>query len=306
MSFDTLDYLRTRADIFQRTRAFFAERDVLEVHTPLLRADIAPERYIEPIATEAPHRNLPVHWLHTSPEAAMKRLLANGSGAIYQLCPVFRREEHGLWHRHEFYMLEWYRPEWDERKLQREVQELIVVLLGIKHAREIRYKDLWHEALGINPHEADVQAFKECAAQHHISMSAACVTRTDCVQYLFAHAVEPLLKKEEVIFVWDYPIDESPQSAEYKDEQGCSVARRFELYVRGVELANGNRELIDPDVLLRRLNAINTRVPLDVGLIDALRTKGFPDCSGVALGMDRLVALAMDLSALPNAHEHDT
>ena len=297
--FSLTEYLRVRADLFARTRAFFAKREACEVHTPLLGTHPMPEPHIRPIATEAPQHSAPQHWLHTSAEAGMKRLLAQNSGAIYQLCPVFRGDEHGAWHRSEFYMLEWYRPGWDIQKLSRELVELVDSLLGAAPFSELRYKDLWQQTLAINPHNVDTQTLRACATVHGLSTARGEATRVDCAQYLFAHVVEPALKDYKRAFVWDYPLLESTYARERVDAEGCVVAARFEFYARGVELANGSHELGDADVLETRVAATNPDANVDPKLLALMRARQFPDCSGVALGMDRLVAIAMGLSALP-------
>ncbi len=298
---------RRRARILAQVRSFFAARGVLEVQTPVLASAPPSDPHLAALATryQGPAadggRTL---YLQTSPEFAMKRLLAAGWGSIYSLGPAFRDGEAGRRHNPEFTMLEWYRPGFDHLQLMDEVDALLQEVLGTSSAARTTYRDAFEAVLGVDPHHATTEELAACAANSGMEtggMSSA--GRDDWLGLLFAHLVEPGLGRGTPTFVLDYP---ASQAALARVRPGPPpVAERFEVYVEGVELANGYHELTDADEQRRRFVADLAdrrrlglpEVPLDHRLLAALEA-GMPDSAGVALGFDRLVMLALGAESL--------
>lgn len=296
-----LPALQARAKLYQQIRDFFAARGVLEVETPLLCARAVTDPYIQAFCADG-------KYLQTSPEYAMKRLLAAGSGSIYQICKAFRQEEAGNMHNPEFTMLEWYRPGFDHQQLMQEMDDLLQVLLDCPEAHKISYQQLFEDMVGINPHTADIDTLQNCGAQCGINLTAAALvglTTTDWLQLIMSHAIEPKLVGLKPWIVWGFPV---PQAALAKIIPGeIPVAARFEVYIEGIECANGYYELQDPseqakrfatDNAIRVKNGIHTMEP-DERLIAAL-TAGLPDCSGVTLGLDRVLMLKLQQKSIAN------
>lgn len=261
------DQLQIRAELLAQVRMFFAERDVLEVDTNLLRKCPAIDATIDPIKT--------THgYLVTSPEYAMKTLLSNGSGDIYQLSHVFRAEESGPWHSNEFTMIEYYRLGMSLDAFIDEVAKLIQLFTGPQPVRKLTY----HEALRLYP---------EPTTAPDPSWDA-----DTALNYRFAH-IEEHLGQGELTVITDYP---ASQAALARVEK---TAKRFEVYYRSIELCNGYDELTDASELRSRLlkqNALrNAPLPVDEGFLNAL---DLPLCCGVALGFDRLLALHQNLSTI--------
>ncbi len=291
-----LPELRARAALYGDLRAFFAARGVLEVETPLLCSAGITDPAIEPLRVE---RGLSIHaprYLQTSPEYAMKRLLAAGSGAIYQITRAFRDGEAGSRHNPEFSLLEWYRPGFDLPALMQEVAELLRDCLGDKPVRMVSYRKLFIEELDIDPFSADIAALEQRAAAA-VDIGALTGDRDLWLDLLLSHVIEPRLRDRGVCFVHDYPASQAAL-ARIAASGGVPVAQRFEVYVDGIELANGYLELSDPAEQRSRFEADNARRrvrglpehPVDEYLLAALEA-GLPDCSGVALGLDRLLML---------------
>lgn len=296
----TLETLRLRARILSGIRAFFAGRGVLEVETPFLSAAANPDPHVESLATRflgpgaASGRTL---YLHTSPEYPMKRLLAAGSGPIYQLCRVFRQGEAGRIHNPEFTMLEWYRPGFDHHALMDEVEALVREVIGEGTAAfRITYREAFLRHAGVDPYRAPVATLAACARKHGVAGDLG-NGRDDWLDLLLTHVVEPGLAGQGLVFLYDYPVSQAALARVRDDDP--PVAERFELYGWGVELANGFHELKDAREqrrrfeaeLERRRTAGLDRGPMDEHLLSALE-HGLPDCAGVALGVDRLVMLA--------------
>ncbi len=264
-----LTALRARAQVLARIRAFFAERDVLEVQTPVLGAHTVTEPQIDSIEV-AGHG-----YLQTSPEYHMKRLLAAGAPSIYQMGPVFRAGESGAHHNPEFTMLEWYRRGFDAARLRTEVAELVAAVLGPGDVETLTYAELVDGGpAGLDP---DLWL-----AQRLQALAGAGRRR---------------------VFVVDYPAEQAALARLSSTDP--SVAARFEFVVDGIELANGYHELADPVELRARFEADvdkrarlgRARVEIDERLLAAQR-HGLPDCAGVALGVDRLVMLALGAARL--------
>jgi lysyl-tRNA synthetase class 2 len=288
----SISALRARAALFNDIRQFFLHRSVLEVDTPALSQFTASDVNIGQFKTEESYS------LHTSPEFAMKRLLAAGIGDIYQLSHVFRQDEVGPRHNPEFMMLEWYRCGWDEERLMAEVIELIQTLKGGSklHTVSFSYEQAFVMHGLPNPMSAPLQEL-QCAANIHLGADAREWSRDDCLDALMAMAVEPKLPHEQLCFIHSYPTSQAAL-AQYGECNGQQVARRFELYWQGLELANGYYELTDAKEQRRRFFADDQLrkskqlppVTIDEAFLAAL-DQGLPECSGVALGVDRLLML---------------
>lgn len=288
----SLEGLHLRARLYGQVRDFFRARQVLEVETPLLGQAASTDVHLESLSVDDAQR-----FLQTSPEFAMKRLLAAGSGDIYQICKAFRAGESGKRHNPEFTMLEWYRSGFDHFQLMAEVAELLNSLLGEQPIRQLSYRSAFAQVLDIDPHRATVSELSALALQY-CSYQAHDDDRDTLLDLLMAEVIEPLLGQGELTFIYDYPASQCALAKVKTDGQGAEVAERFELYVEGVELANGYHELTDAEEQCRRFEAdLSERqqrglpqVPKDERLVAALQ-QGMPTCAGVALGLDRLLML---------------
>ena len=303
----TLAALRQRAQMLARTREFFAERGVLEVETPLLSGAAVSDPQIDSLSTRVAGMDGPL-FLSTSPEFPMKRLLAAGSGDIYQVCKVFRDAERGRWHNPEFTMIEWYRLGFDDSALMTEVEALAAELLApqrrLPPAERLSYADALRRHAGVDVHADDESALQRAAALHGVVCHAA-LDRDARLDLLMGAVVGPELGRERPCFICDYP---ASQASLARLKPGLpAVAARFEFYLDGIELANGFHELTNAGEQRARFNRdMATRrsrgqqePALDERLLAALEA-GMPDCAGVALGFDRLVAVglgARELSA---------
>ena len=308
-----LEILKLRARMLERIRAFFFERGVLEVETPILSSAATTDPALASLATRYtgplfPHGQ--TLYLHTSPEFAMKRLLAAGSGSIYQVCKVFRDGEAGRLHNPEFTMLEWYRVGFDHHRLMDETGELVTQLLApslsLPPPEKLSYREAFQQHAGLDPHAATAGEFALAAERHRIDVPRDLRGHNDLAMWrdlLLTHIVEPRLGQGRLTFLYDYP---APQASLARVQPGDPpLAARFELYLNGVELANGFHELADVDEQRTRLERqLHTRaaaglpaVPMDAHLLDAL-AHGLPECAGVALGFDRLVMLAAGARAI--------
>jgi elongation factor P--(R)-beta-lysine ligase len=282
-------------------RAFFEARGVLEVETPLLCAHTVTDRHLRPFKTRfgpAGRESASPHYLQTSPEFAMKRLLAAGAGSIYQICKAFRNDELGRRHNPEFTILEWYRPGFDLYALMDEVEALFGALLDARPtpAERIPYRAVFERHTGIDPIVANGDDFRASAdALGHPEAASLCGTdRSTWLDYLFSHAVQPNLGTQRLSFVYDFPAC-LPSLARLKPGDP-SVVERVEVFLQGMELANGFHELADPVEQERRFDAdlamsgLSNRRRKDPRLLAALAA-GLPDCSGIAVGLDRLLML---------------
>jgi lysyl-tRNA synthetase class 2 len=301
----SLATLRQRAAMLAAIRAFFAARGVLEVETPALSRAGVTDPAIESVTATARSLGTAPLYLHTSPEFAMKRLLAAGSGDLYQLCRVFRDDELGRWHEPEFTLLEWYRIGFDDERLMTEVAELIGAALGAvagadgaapQRAVRVRYADALERAVGARPEAATAVLAAELG---HRGIDVPPGLAHDAVLDLaFATLVVASFDPEALTFVHDYPANQAALAR--LKATTPPVAARFEVFSRGVELANGFHELLDPVEQRRRFEAeraARVRAARHAPLLDeellAALAAGLPDCAGVALGFDRLVALAL-------------
>ena len=291
--------LRRRAALLAATRAFFAARDVLEVDTPIAVLHAVTDVQLVSATAQLPGQRAPLA-LHTSPEYAMKRLLAAGLGDIYQLCHVFRGDEQGPLHAPEFMLLEWYRCGWPMARLMDEVEALLRALLPgtLPAARRLTYREALQRHAGCDPLDDTDAQLADCAVA--LGFDAALVRaleRDALLDLLMAARVGPQLGRGAPCFVHRYPASQAALAR--LDPDDGRVALRFELYLEGVELANGFEELADPHEQRRRFaadRAHRARLGLPVPDIDerllAALASGLPACSGVALGFDRLLLLA--------------
>ncbi len=290
--------LRQRAALNALIRAFFAERDVLEVETPILSAAGNTEPNIDSFHTRfSGHVDAgsAQRWLRTSPEYPLKRLLAAGVGDCYELGRVFRNGEAGGRHNPEFTMLEWYRVGWDHHRLIEETAALVRAALGLVQRtatlRVIDYRGLYRQALGVDPFDAGLEQLQAPLAG--IRIDADGLTRDDWLDLLMTHCIQPGFDDDTMTVVHDWP---ASQAALARVRPGTPpLAERFELYLGTVELANGYHELNDAaeqrarferDLAKRRARG-DVLPPLDEPLLAAL--PALPDCAGVAVGVDRLL-----------------
>ena len=291
------EHLAVRADLLRVLRRFFVDRGVLEVDTPLLSQGTIPDAGIDifRLPGEADERD---RYLQTSPESAMKRLLAAGSGDIFQICKAFRQGEAGRHHNPEFTMLEWYRVGWDHAALMREVAELLGIVLKSDGWQIWPYRALFIELLGVDPlNEHTSLTTLTDLAESRIGLVPDDLDRDAVLELLMSHCIEPGISDWGLVFITDFPMSQAAM-ARCIPTADVDVAARFECYVNGKELANGYWEQIDPDALAAQLHAENTRRqqrglplrPIDERLLAAHR-HGLPECAGVALGVDRLLAL---------------
>lgn len=295
-------HLERRAQLLRRLRQFFEQRGFLEVETPLLSADSVVDRHLDPLSVTlfadprepAVGRTL---WLQTSPEFGMKRLMAAGARALFQVTRAFRGGERGRLHNPEFTIVEWYRRGDDYEAGMELLAELTCRMLGVADIERLSYGDAFLRYAGVDPHSADVA---ELAALAH---RTDCDDRDELLNLILAERVEPHLGATQPTILFDYP---ASQAALARVRDGDPpAAERFELYVRGIELANGYHELLDPAVLRRR-NAANNQarvadgkyvLPEESRLLAAM-DEGLPACSGVALGFDRLVLVALGAQSI--------
>jgi lysyl-tRNA synthetase class 2 len=286
--------LQQRARLLAQIRAFFAQRRVLEVETPLLSHAAVTDVHLGSMAVAANGERL---WLHTSPELAMKRLLVEGSGPIYQLCRVFRDGERGRRHHPEFTLLEWYRLGFDDRELGHEVDQLLRATLGTPAAEELTYRDVFLAHLGVDPFVDELEVIEQ-ALRLRGHEPPTFDQLDDALGFAMSQVIEPQLGHDRPAIVFDWP---PSQAALARCRPGPPpTAARFEVFVRGLELANGFWELADAgeqrqrfeaDLAERRLRGL-PEPPIDGHFLAALE-RGLPDCSGVALGVDRLLMLRM-------------
>src|SRR3990167_570607 len=288
----TLQTMQLRATLYATIRTFFAERHILEVETPLLCKHTVTDPHIESFLV--PISGTSVYFLQTSPEYAMKRLLAAGSGPIYQITKSFRVGESGHHHNPEFTMLEWYRPGFNHHDLMDEIDLLLQCILQTQPAEKMSYEALFLNYLNINPLTTPLDALKKFICESVIHVDTKNLDHDTCLQILLSHLIEPNLGVAKPLFLYDFPPSQAALSKIRYDKN--PVAERFELYINGSEIANGFHELTDSNEQYKRFEKNkmarkenNQFVPdIDDYFIDALQA-GLPNCSGVAVGIDRLL-----------------
>lgn len=309
-----IDTLKRRAQFLQSIRQFFQERHVLEVETPALAQASIPDATIQSFATQlqVPGQPEKTYYLQTSPEFHMKRLLAAGSGPIFQIAKVFRNEEKGRLHNPEFTLLEWYRPGFDHHDLMNELDVLLQTVLHCQPADKISYRDLFIQYCDIDIATTSLKSLVDSLPHHQIFLdNPASLTVDDCLHLLLSHHIEPKLGLDKPVFIYDFPKSQAALAKVRKAEY--PVAERFELYIQGTEIANGFHELCDAkeqkqrfeqDNQLRQERQINT-MPICSRFIASLE-HGLPACAGVAVGVDRLFLLAENRKQLSEVLAFDS
>ncbi|MDO3386804.1 EF-P lysine aminoacylase EpmA [Gilvimarinus sp. SDUM040013] len=289
--------LEARAALYQLIRHFFASRHVLEVELPLLCQHFVTDPFIQPVVAE---RNGRQAYLQSSPEYAMKRLLAQMPRCIYSLGKAFRDGESSRRHNCEFTMLEWYRVELDDRALMAEVAELVKAVVPDLAVNYLSYRDWFFNELGVDPHCATREELQTLGAQW-IEINPDGLSKDDWLDLLITHRLESRLP-QGLTFIYDYPVSQAALARIAPDATGQPVARRFEAFLNGMELANGYWELTDATELALRFTADQRRreelglpyIAADERLLAAMKD-GLPNCAGVALGVDRLLMQSLGL-----------
>ena len=306
----SVEHLRHRAEIIGKVRHFFEERGFFHVETPILSHDIVIDRYLQPVWVEKERVTAnqdaanKILYLQTSPEFSMKRLLVAGAEAIYQIGKVFRAGESGTRHNPEFTMLEWYRVGDDLAAGIQLLGEFATRILRRDSFRSISYEQLFLSRLNVNPHSDSVPELARAAERLGLELTGFSQVDSERDEWLnlLMSQLERELGFDAPTIVYDWP---ATQSALAKVRTEENVAERFELFVDGVELANGYHELLDPQELSRR-NETNNRLresdgqpllPENSRLLDAMRA-GMPPCAGVAVGIDRLIMVALGLESI--------
>ena len=292
-----------RAKLLAKIRHFFSSKNVLEVDTPSLSHGTITDVYLDALKSsyQNNHGETQPLYLQTSPEFAMKRLLAAGSGSIYQICRAYRDDQIGRYHNPEFLMLEWYRVDFDHLQLMAEMDELLTAILATEPADIITYQQLFMDTLQLDP----LIETKSCLQKIVTEKTNGPILdeRDELLQCLFVILIEPFLGQEKPLMVVDFPASQSSLARLSKTDP--RVAERFEVYYKGVELANGFHELQDTTEQRERFNQDNgqrkrlgkEQKPLDERFLAALES-GLPDCAGVALGLDRLLMLKLNKKSI--------
>lgn len=301
--------LHQRAAFIKKVRLFFEQLNFLEVETPILSAHTVTDPFLASFSTSCFGNT---YYLQTSPEYHMKRLLAAGSGPIFQITHSFRQDEKGSRHNPEFTMLEWYYPNYNHHQLMDQMANFLTFMLNdfdlsIKNspAQRMSYEAIFQHYLQINPHLASIEILQSCAQQNHLEIAHLVDHNMDkdtWLDLLMSHCIEPKLGLDYPLFIYDYPVSQAALSVARRDsEKSYSVGERFEVYYQGIELANGFHELTDAaeqkkrfeENLEKRQRLNLPTLSLDHYFLNALED-GLPACSGVALGLDRLLMLALN------------
>lgn len=302
----TRETLKSRAQLLAYVRGFFAQREVLEVETPVLGRHGVTDLNLEGIPAAVKAAGVQGGWLQTSPEYHMKRLLAAGSGSIFQVARVFRNGERGRRHNPEFSMLEWYRTGFDDVALMQEVADLVCGWLACPAPVSLSYRNAVRDLAGFDPMTiTDAELSRYCERWLEPGQLAD-MERDACLDLVMSFVVEPELGRGRPVFITRYPSSQAAL-ARTSDDQGHPVAHRFELYVDGLELCNGYWELTDPEEQRARFANDNQlrkaagkpEMAIDAALLAAL-DKGLPECAGVALGLDRLLMLKTGAADIQN------
>ena len=287
--------LVARAQMLQHIRAFFSKEQVLEVETSALSQAANTDPFIESISTDS------LRYLHTSPEYPMKRLLAAGSGDIYQICKVWRAAEIGSKHNPEFTLLEWYRVGFSYQQLMQEVSDLLNVLLFTvvpqfsKQFKSFSYAQLFLEKFSINPHLSCKELLLACVSNEIPSLNTKDLNQQALLDALLTHCIEPAFDPNCLTFVFDYPASQSALS-KLRTENEYAVAERFEVYLGNLELGNGYQEETDAErnrMILKTENQSRTGLGFDIMPVDEMFLSacdsGIPASAGVAIGLDRVL-----------------
>lgn len=309
----TLAMAQQRAKFISDIRQFFTSRQVLEVQTPLLSQAGNTDTFLQSVAAHVTYQDRPrTYYLHTSPEFAMKRLLASWQVPIYQICPVFRDNEIGVRHNIEFTMLEWYQPNYSLDDMAGELNELLTALYGHPMVMShYRYVDAFMDFVGIHPLTASLSALQAVAEDRGLigfdfndADDSEANRRQNWLDLLFSHAVEPNLGHDLPTLIIEYPPATAALAKTALDKEGNKIAKRFELYINGIEIANAYDELADGPALRARFEQDNQlrqhhhlpQMPIDEHLIAA--SDDLIPCSGIAVGVDRLLMVITGAKSL--------
>lgn len=308
------ELLLERALLLKNVRAFFDAKGVIEVETPLLSHYSTTDPHLDSLSS---HFQEDICYLNTSPEYAMKRLLAGWQQAIYQICKAFRDDELGPNHNPEFSMLEWYQPGYSMEQLMAELAELVKAICQGSHFsllnntadknpafERLSYQQAFEKYAGFNPHQTNSAQCYQLAKEKNVEIPLGLTIEDaldDWLDWLLTQLVLPAFEKDCFTFIFDYPASQCALAKVAGNEQQVPVAKRFELFFGEIELANGFHELTDAKEQLQRFEAENQsrkqagKEPgyIDNNFIDAL-SSGLPDCSGVAMGLDRLLMVLVD------------
>lgn len=305
-----INHLLKRAKIITEIREFFADRCILEVETPILSRSAVTDIHLSSFETnlqkpgifdESHAQKLS---LITSPEYHMKRLLAAGSGPIYQICKCFRNhEEIGRYHNPEFTMLEWYRIQFDMMQMINEVDDLFQFILDCEPAEQISYQQAFLKYLALDPLDAKREQLEDAAHKLDLGFDIQDIDNDTLLQFLFSFGIEPHIGQKKPTVVYHFPASQAVLAEICTEDY--RTAKRFEFYYKGVELANGFKELTNAEEQRARFERDNRErahrnLPLqsiDEMLLAAMKA-GLPDCAGVAIGLDRLIMLALDETAI--------
>ncbi len=309
----TLAMAQQRAQFISNIRQFFMSRQVLDVQTPLLSQAGNTDTFLQSVAAQVTYQDRPrTYYLHTSPEFAMKRLLASWQVPIYQICPVFRDNEIGVRHNIEFTMLEWYQPSYSLDDMAGELNELLAALYGHSVVMShYRYVDAFMDFVGIHPLTASLSALQAVAEDSGLTgfdfnntEDSEESRRQSWLDLLFSHAVEPNLGHDLPTLIIEYPPATAALAKTALDKEGNKIAKRFELYINGIEIANAYDELADGQALRARFEQDNQlrqrhnlpQMPVDEHLLAA--SNDLIPCSGIAVGLDRLLMVMTGASSL--------
>lgn len=284
--------IKARAELLERVRHFFAQRKILEVDTPVLGLAAVTNPYVQSISADN-------GFLQTSSAFYMQRLLAAGTGDIYQVTRAFRKIQPNAHSVVEFRLLEWFRVGVDQWGLMEDVAELLEQVLTCHHFEYRSYQSVFEEYLGLNPLAADVEQLK-FEARQHLNVEMPRASKDDWLNLLMSYFIEPLLGQQAPVFIYDYPPTQAGLASLSVDEKGIEVAESFQLYYRGITLASGYKALTHSELMQERFQQENQQrlqkglrpVPLDGDFLQAL-AHGLPECAGVALGIDRLLMLQL-------------
>ncbi|WP_343128181.1 elongation factor P--(R)-beta-lysine ligase [Buchnera aphidicola (Takecallis taiwana)] len=301
--------LSKRANIIFNIRRFFFKRNILEVETPILTQHTVTDCHLMPLPVlcnmnYTNHNNI-TRWLITSPEYHMKRLLSRDIGPIYQICHVFRDDESGALHNIEFSILEWYQPFYNMFDMMEQIEVLLKSIFQFPACDRVSYQDIFIQRLSINPFDVDIQKLynilNKINHQHLIQKKN---TIIDLLNLIFLIVIQPNLGLQHPIFIYHYPASQAMLARINKID--CNVSDRFELFFKGIELGNGFCELIDSREQKKRFDLDNNyrvklkipKIAIDMRFINALNNKYMPYCSGVALGIDRIIMLICHINKI--------
>ena len=292
-----------RANLLSTIRDFFDRKHVLEVETPILSAGTVTDEHLEAFETQflfGSQGKPQSLYLQTSPEYAMKRLLCAQSGAIYQIGKAFRHEDAGRWHNPEFTMLEWYQPGYDHLALMQKVDELLLAVLGTEKGEWLTYQQAFIQHLALDPLTCSNEELNHKMQECCIDIDDVETLSIDSkLQLLFSYCIEPKIGNKTPCFIYHFPASQAALAKLSREDS--RVAERFEVYFKGIELANGFHELSEPEEQRSRFEQDNKKracaglptKPIDENFLAALDS-GLPQCAGVAMGIDRLLMLKVD------------